>query len=318
MAGRSPTGIRSNDGENMGESQYAKDMRREAQAQTDLAAAAYAESVQSRAHAEQAARYNEDAAIAASNAEHYAAEQLEAQLEQNAAVRAHHFAIWRQETLNGQSYERWLKEATPLYAEFNDRWDAWSEAKEDDIAAVGAHREEQARDRFKLGSRMHRMAAKVVEGWDWDWWETTRAAFAITLGLTLLGYFFLGGMKLGDYAHVWALSMLGLFLVITITRMVAVPVAAVHHRRLRNAGAWVTTEKNAFRASFPSVWGSNDSWNGAYAVDKTITSMPREYVNFNDSMLVPIPNRQPKPVDEGSLPEEAQRTRALLDSWRQR
>lgn len=297
----------------MAESQWAKDMRREAQRQTNLADAAYDQSVQSRAYAEEGSRHSEDAAIAASNAEYYAAEQLEAQLDQNEVVRTHQFAMWRQETLNGHAYESWRDKAEPLYTEFNRRWSAWKKVQTQDIAAVRAKREAQAKDHFRLDSQWHMFAERVAPESS-SWFEVARVAFPICLGMTAFGYLMAAAMPKG-FGEVWALSMLGVFLTITIGMIIMSHMAIAHRNRQQKAREWVSAEKEAFVGSFPEVWGDSRGWRDTYAVHKAVESMPTAYLNFKEAMLVEIPSRQPEAVPPEALPDEAVHTRSLLASW---
>lgn len=298
----------------MAESQWTKDLRREAQRQTELAGESYDQSVQSRLYAEQGARYNEESAISARNAEYMASEQLEAQLEQNEAVRAHQFALWRQETINGHAYESWRDRAETLNTEFNWRLREWRGAQQQDIAAVSAKREAEAAERFMLGSRWHNLAERVAPVTS-SWFDVLRVAFPICLALIAFGYFFAAAMPKG-FGEVWALSMLAVFLIITIGRIVMGCMAATHRKRQRKAHAWVSAESKAFAMSFPEVWGDSRGWRETNAVREAIESMPTAYLNFKEAMLVKIPAHQPEAVAAEDLPDEAVHTKMLLDSWR--
>jgi hypothetical protein len=300
----------------MGESQFAKDLRREAQKQTVFAEAVYEDGVASRVHAEQGARHSEDAAIAARNAEYYAAEQLDAQLEHNEAVRAHQFALWRQETSNGQAYERWRERADPVFSEFTVRWEAWQKAKAEDIAAVRSQREDLSTDRFKLNSRILKLSAFLTRDGALGWWPVTlMAAFACGF-MALMAWVSKFGVQTADLAVPALWGVLVLFLFITVGRMAAIPLSLLQRKRLARGREWVASEVSAFTSLLPRLWAAESVWGDAYNVHAAITSMPTDYVNFRERMLVAIPAGQPEPLGDDALPAEAVRTRSLLNSWR--
>ncbi|MEW1813030.1 hypothetical protein AB0284_20300 [Pseudarthrobacter phenanthrenivorans] len=302
-------------GGTVGESQFAKDLRREAQAQTALAAAAYEESVAGRAAAEEAVRHNEDLA---SSLEYFAAEQLKAQQEQNEAVRAHHFGIWRQETLNGRAYERWRELANPVVTEFESRWDSWEQAKAEDIAALQTVREEQSHDRFKLDSPLLKFSAFLTQNGSLGWWPVTLIAAVACGFLALIAWVSKYGATTADLSGPMLWATLILFLVITIGRLVVIPLGLLQRKRLARGREWVGSEVAAFTALLPRLWTTDSLWREVYSVAATVTSMPTEYVHFREEMLVSIPAAQPEPLDDEALPSEAVRTRSLLNSWRNR
>lgn len=289
----------------VGESEFAKQLRREAEAQTALAEATYKEGIASRTYAERAAASNAEVAISAKNTEEYTARLLNAQLEQNEAVKAHNFAVWRQDTLRGQEYERWREEADPAITEFVLRCDEWEASKAEDIAAMRSRLTEQSKDLFKLNSRLFRISYTVAGN---------LPVWPYIAGSALLGFVLMVIALMMQFES--PLSLLWVTPVLFVARLLVDPLMTVHQKRLARSREWVAGEVSAFTAALPQVWATESDWQVMSRVNSVVTSMPSNYLNYRSDMLVAIPTGQPAPLHDDVLPAEAVQARALLDSWR--
>lgn len=312
----------------MAESDWARNMRREAEKQTIFASdqAHYAAEAATAQH--EAARNASYAAAAAARSEENSELLLEEQRRLSKQNSAHNFAMWRQATLNGESYDRWLMEASPLVNEFANRWGQWTAAKEADIASVSAAKEAESLSRFSVNaSAAAKFDGPYTDGpWRASWWRILTVYLVISATITGIWLVTLVG---GIFNHSWwdfggsAASLIPtvFFLSIAYGAFDFLVLARRAQRNLKardDAKAWQKAEVDAFASSLPRNWKRDEdtaAWNQMVAAQETVESMPQNYVEFTPQMLTDVDLGLPSPRSSSSLPPEATRTRDLLDTW---
>jgi hypothetical protein len=305
------------------ESDWARNMRREAEKQTIFASdqAHYAAEA---ANAQQdAAREASYAAAAAARSEENSELLLEEQRRLSRQNSAHNFAMWRQTTLNGESYDRWLIAACPLVDEFSSRWHQWTAAKDADIARIRAAKAEESLSRFNVNTRAYKKI--LLAGGSWERSKSRGSILTATAAACLLLLLVVTGIG-GFFNHSWwdvartatPVAFYVWVAYLALELFVMMPRANKTVKANNDARDWQKTEVAAFESSLPQNWrqdGDESIWNQMVAAEATVNSMPKKYLEFSPQMLTDLPLGLPRARSSSSIPPEAARTRELLDTW---
>lgn len=310
----------------MAESEYARNMRRQTEQQTEYAHETLQEAAKQTQLALEQSRYAAQLAVQQATD---AAEQYAIQVEMADSLRSHNFAMWRETTPNGQEYASWSRQAKPLVLEFDRRWGAWQAAIKKDTARVNQERTARSEGLFNLDAPKFR---SVLD----------REVSSLPDTLRRLGWALIGAVVLSPVLaivglianSIWSIPFLSadysvalVMLHIPATLFVAFSLRElfVQHPRTRqffnksqDAEEWVQTEVGTFANAMPKNWsdpGGHDTWNSLVAAKTAINSMPYNYVDFHESMLVNLSGHLPMPLNVNALPGEATATRALLTAW---
>lgn len=307
----------------MAESEYARNMRLYAEAQTQ-----YAE--QTLEQAQQQTRIAQEQLQQQALETAYVAAAEERRAEE---AQAHNFAMWRAVTPSGQAYANWLVQAQPLVREFDRRWRLWQAALIADRKTVYERRESESVARFGLKSKRFR----TVKNRNGASIRGLLGTLALGLGGAILLSPVLGLIfgTINSYFEVpflgpildqqWSIPLIMVYLPLALYLMFVVFEVFFQFPRAKNqdkmrsaAKIWVDTETSSFSAQLPNHWlnpNDYDEWTQLVNAEKLIDDMPEFYVDVDHFYPPVLPERLPRALSSDSLPAEASRTRSLLSSW---
>ncbi|WP_404321056.1 hypothetical protein [Arthrobacter luteolus] len=310
----------------MAESEYARNMRQQAELQTRLAHQTL-EEAQRQTHFTQ--QQYENSAMLLQQQEIDAARLLEAQEELAESQRDHNFAMWRSTTDSGRAYAEWSHQARPLVTDFDARGNLWRAALQKDVESVRSRRESLAITLFDLKAARFRTVARRQ--------EATFRGLIGTLGLGLLATIILSpvlGLLAGILNSIWSIEIfsqdyslrlvmvqtpIAIFVIFTLWEVIfQFPRARQLTAKRRQSRVWIEAEVEKFSSQLPTRWldyADSDAWNQLVEAKNVIKWMPSAYVDYDYFDPPTLPDRLPKALSAEMLPKEADAARSLLLSW---